>query len=188
MAPSESLDYGCVAGRTHYSEYVGAPDVKNVVTGSNDTLVDACDASGNLIEATCEVVEDYVGVGRQSYIVWKETGAAVALPVDCGGHCVDGRCPKSCPQYGDVVRVESLADQRVRLRSCKDGLDYDCAMLGECAASLVQGAEFEIVALGGSTPDLLPCAGSLINIGPGQGGTKTCGLQDCRLELPIGDR
>jgi hypothetical protein len=190
--PAGSRELACIAGYTVPTQAIVSADFADVVTGSNGTLSDACDIDGNLVAAACEIVEDYEPVDdRQFTRIWRQTGAVISIPIDCGGRCVEGRCPSSCPNTGDAVRISKLTEDRVDLKSCKDGFAYDCAInpkpawAAGCDAALQDGATAQIDQVSGvPSPELYACCGPLFDIRVTADGVQSCSLVDCRLTLP----
>jgi len=141
--PTGAVPVACTAGATLPASYrrSSKSDVREATTGENGTLTDSCDTDGNLLQTFCDGASESVGDGSDpGATVYRANGKVVTETVDCGGRCVDGVCPDSCPKQGDSLRYASVSsDGSATLDDETSGWSYDCQLNFDSSAACKGG-------------------------------------------------
>jgi hypothetical protein len=162
------------------------PDYRtqHVLTGTNGTFQDHCDASGNLVEYTCATnfgcdAPEGADCAPQEYL----TGAVSAGDVDCFGLCTEGRCDLPCVVDGVQLTVLHVDDATGDLiLEANNGAPswLECARPSSCA-SLTVG---EVHAVQGASLDSGNCSAQLPALSLDDGCRYTCWYRELGLPLP----
>lgn len=130
------------------------PAQRRVVTGTNGTLTDLCDAAGNLVKAMCTEA-NICGSGINPICRQTQTGGVEAQAIDCAGLCVAGACASGCPELGDVLTVTSTNGAgAIGFSNRRDQRHYACTFIfqpaggADCATALIVGDTQRVTSLG----------------------------------------
>lgn len=120
----------CNAGVASGGPYFGASDERETYEGDNGSFTDTCDDGGNLIAYGCDGT--YETTGPQATRYYRTNGSVTSTTIDCGGRCVSGACPDSCPALADPLNYTSVAaDGSVTLVDLSTGWSYACELYAE---------------------------------------------------------
>jgi hypothetical protein len=102
--------------------------VASRVQGTNGQYADRCDASGNLIEYSCEE-RMMCEQGPNPGCSYTRTGRVRPALFDCAGRCRDGACAEACPSVGqNIVYEEADGAGLFVVRNEADGERYTCVV------------------------------------------------------------
>jgi hypothetical protein len=148
--PKPSTNDTCASGAPATKAWFGDPEVFGQISGSNGTFLDACDASGNLIEAVCEtetICEGEINPACADF----ETGIVTTRTHDCAGTCSEATCRGRCPLQGDTVKYLDVGAYTLFVNEI-DGRQYRCELvfgdMSTCNASTRVNQSFAITGLG----------------------------------------
>lgn len=117
------------------------PQLKKQLDGANGTFVDECNEDGNLVEYACGTEPVYEGYE----ILELFTDEVVPTTIDCGGTCVDGRCPSQCPAAdAALIYLEVHADGSIVIQDLATGAQLVCESTNGCTAAFEVGAAVDI--------------------------------------------
>lgn len=163
--------------------------VAAIAVGTNGSFADACDATGNLTEYSCETLCEggafTSGNPISSAAIMmppctpQQTGRVLSTSVNCGGRCDAGRCFQWCPNQGDKVVASSVTGSTVAMRFA--GYNLSCKVVFtqsgyDCLAPSIAGSQLTAVSLGNCTGTTTVFGTDLPNSAGGQACTYECTL------------
>ncbi|HET9954259.1 MAG TPA: hypothetical protein VFQ61_07135 [Polyangiaceae bacterium] len=151
--------------------------VRSSALGTNGKFTDSCDASGNLVEYTCEyqtldaqpcplpageAADPFVppgsgGAAPPRPFCRVPTGRVVPMNVDCGGTCRDGACFSWCATFNDELHVVSSMAGETAIENATRNVKYRCSVAFQppgaaaCEGAQVVGRTLFVTSIGNCT-------------------------------------